>query len=462
MIFVHGLAASGRILRHPTGSAGITELIGRRRVDLDLGKYRSLTETLVAAYALHEIESLRENTLISNLDFYPALTYSMIAALRKAALGRTQARARVTFFSTMLPRHYFMFPHARAGTVQSTASPEAKFPFTRVSYPEEFVDEYKARLQDMIGARDNAITFRRYTVVLEDESVLDTWRTSHTAKLTPNEPPPLLKDFIKDTTRVLSPKVPLSNVKDEAPILEDLFCSLGTDVPRANFERGWLEQLVPQTVPAIHLLLNPARRPELENLVAKFATDFHSPRSCHLLIIRHEDCSAPLDFSPLQALHVYPTTCPITKFNISPDCVHFSVNDGHERDAFLIANIELRNKSVVLRYLASDYRRFNETTEATDTEKLDSYRKFIAWLESDRAEVPYDQEVLTLFDAQILEFAPNRTSDAHLLLIALRLEVQEQWHHYDQAMQTSIIEVLRPTYATCRLLCDAIQKCLEL
>ena len=131
--------------------------ISERRDKLYSGQYDGVTETTVAAYSLHEIESLKKSTLISNLDFYPRLTDSIISFIRKNGQTTTDTRSRVTFFSTMLPRHYFMFPHARAGRVKGLA-------FTRVSYPEPFVDDYKKRLHDMIDSSADKVLFSRYTV----------------------------------------------------------------------------------------------------------------------------------------------------------------------------------------------------------------------------------------------------------------------------------------------------------
>jgi hypothetical protein len=444
-------------------------LVQQRRRELGTGGYKIFTETAAAAYALHEVDSLLENTLISNLNFYPFLTYSIIAALRKAAEKTLHAHSTVTFFSTMLPRHYYMFPHALAGKFDD-------IPFHSLCYPERFVDDYKDRLSGMIADTTNTITFRRYTVVMENPRVQNDWAMSPPVALAANDPPPLLDDFMADAKRSLSSRVRLDSITPTGATHADIAYSVGVaDAWDDDFDPDWLKEAIPRTVSEINLFCSDPQS-ELPSLVGTFAKKFHSPSSCRLLIViptGHKGLGpeAP-DLSPLARLGVYPKLCNLSKFRVSPDSVHFSLDGGTGLEACLIANIELRNKSVALRYFSSDYEAIHRTDDSTEVNKLGMYRDFIAKLESDRATdcaglpdaLPTGSglEIAALFDKLIDQFQEDVESEVYKDLVALKKTVVRHWRGYTESVRTCITKALNLLFYDCQTACSTIQKCVPL
>jgi hypothetical protein len=435
--------------------------ISERRDKLYSGQYDGVTETTVAAYSLHEIESLKKSTLISNLDFYPRLTDSIISFIRKNGQTTTDTRSRVTFFSTMLPRHYFMFPHARAGRVKGLA-------FTRVSYPEPFVDDYKKRLHDMIDSSADKVLFSRYTVVAEDIDVRDTWAMSPPNSLAATEPLPLLTDFMNDAKRFLSPKVTLDNFTWTGATLADVLYSMGMTVgKKSRFRVKWLEEILPRHVTQIHLLCEHPHT-SLPNLVETFAKDYHSPESCRLLIITPNGRSrlgpdAP-DIAPLKSLGVCPTLCNIGDFLVSPDSVHFSRNGSEPLEACVVANIDLRNKSVTLRYAASDFRP-DDDMDASDTRLLHTYKGFIDSLEGAVGEIVREPTTVDLqsvaeragnkFDIILRQFKRHHKSDTFKRLVAFRKE----WPRYSETEYAKLDHALDERFDQIVSFHTAVKKC---
>ena len=346
----------------------------------------------IRAYVRFELLNIPKNIYISELPFYPFLTTCLTDALEQRALDN--GKVVVSAYSTMLPRHFFNFPHDKSGSVALKVNKTKRpvFHYKHLCYAEKFVDTYRQTLQDQIAeantestsGRNNSLGFHRYTILCATEDAQKGWPYAGVQ-------PSLLTEFLDDAQLALETCSACSKDKCDGTYCGNEYGHMGPvniwDIPGPNsaiLTLGFsdavslvrqkqtpegkdelIEQLVAQRSVQNKSLVYPIRvlndesKPSLLNI---FQKQLHSPNGCNVIVIGSllDD-----DAQWLLARGVNPVCLTLEDFSqVSSDFVHYALfkSDADTEpfyEVFLAANVDLDSLTVSLHYIDNKHNDFN-------------------------------------------------------------------------------------------------------
>lgn len=359
-------------------------------------------DLVIKAYVRYELENVPKHIYISELPFYPFLTTRLIGQLRKQT--HSAGKVVVSAYSTMLPRHFFNYPHDTNGSIElKTKNRTTKLHYQHLCFREDFVDDYRRTLQEQIaGARQQSkgnntdtLQFHRYTILCGTTGAQDDW-TDHGVR------PSLVSEFLDDAKLTLETCNKCLNQRcggeyceggswriapvgirqlsgPNSAILTLGFTGAKEIIQEAKLLEGKTE-VVNQLVAQHSVLGDEQVYPiallgsnNTPSLLSIFREQLHSPNACNVIVV------GPLEDTDAQTLcdhKVTPFSLKLEDFSgVSSDFVHYALYDGPtasqpSREVFVAANLDLDGLTVFLEFI-----------DDHSGKKYDTYKRFVAGIQ---------------------------------------------------------------------------------
>lgn len=320
---------------------------GEKNTEHDIYFWKSIA----SGYLFNELTLINdEDRLVSCTRIFPGVTKKIITDFLDNQELSLDNKLVVSIFSTMLPRHYYNFPHKVS--IPNQVDPEI------LLHNESFVDNYVQSLAAFLEGDkiSEKIFIKRYTILLTDTRIKK--------NLDFSEEIFTLKQFKDDFNLTLRPdteddaKISLESFlfHDYTKYLQDC-TGLKTEEALSNFlekNKVFKDKFV--------TIFEKTERANFNSIASKFIVEKHSPQGAFLLMVG-DPSYLPNEIKQIPNLNHDEITkknvCPFSLFknNFSPNLIKFSIvdkNDVEVKDFYLIADINLISQTTSLQIVTSE------------------------------------------------------------------------------------------------------------
>jgi len=348
-------------------------------------------KSIASGYFEYETKLISTNNFISNIYLFPKITMEIINIFKKSRSSdgiadrlSKEYRLEVSIFSTMLPRHFYNFPHKIEMSSDNNVSQNKV-----LLYSEDYVENYRTAIKNIIldNSSNSDLKINRYTLLAFNKTIIN--KLTKLAPIYYNNNIFTLNDFLDDYKTIPFEKETLSSVHKLGDC--EISCGLEEEELGKLFEKyGHIEDY--------ELTYFKKYKGEfpVDSILCRFISNLHSPKSGYIVIIS-DDKTVPknkqlkdiisreiiqediVDYSSFNGINP-----DFIKFKLIPKKTNGKTASNKSYEFYLTARINLESDTVVLSVFCE---------ESIDTEKkdlFDKYDKVYKLLDSKAIPLNYD------------------------------------------------------------------------
>lgn len=371
----------------------------------------SIWKSIANGYLHNDKNLINKNTFISHIDLFPEVTKEIINNYLKYEDIYDEYDLKINIFSTMLPRHYYNFPHK----IELYANDSYQYYQPNIFlYHEEFLSDYNSFLKQIIreNLENKKITISRYTFLTWGTS--DTERLFRTSALFTNNNIFSFEEFLEDFHLIADRFIPIKNLLQQKYINTcKSICGLSMKDLK-NYLKHSAENF---DTKKIRTFIYEDKLP-INNIVCNFISELHSKDQCFIILVSDliNDFPQIEEYKELRFLieqkSINQRCCEIEKIEkINPDFINFQLlkNGNIDSQIFLTAEVNLNSQTTTLKVLAEgdDFNKYKD--------KFDELDKLKIKLKSEIGESLLVKEIINEQCNQILEKVDDNFQQASLI-----------------------------------------------